>query len=84
VTEELKEYLYRVVESKDGSGGWLVPRKNYFMNTFIRASFPDYQLRFFRKDCFVLWPATIHSRPKIEGTIKQVPPQKKTCLHPLG
>jgi glycosyltransferase involved in cell wall biosynthesis len=78
VPKELKEYLYAIIESDDCPAGFYIPRKNYLMNKYMRASFPDYQLRFFRKDCFIDWPATIHSRPKIKGNIAKCP--KKESL----
>ncbi|MDR0413467.1 MAG: glycosyltransferase family 2 protein [Dysgonamonadaceae bacterium] len=80
VTESLKDYLYAFIKSENPSAGLLVPRKNYFMNKFIRASFPDYQLRFFRKERFVLWPETIHSRPEIAGEVKRIPPRKELAF----
>jgi glycosyltransferase involved in cell wall biosynthesis len=80
VPAALKAYLYHLISQAKPADALFVPRKNYFMNTYMRASFPDYQLRFFRKDSFLSWPVTIHSRPEIKGTVGKVPPQKELAF----
>ncbi len=77
VPPELKDYLYRIIKTDNCPDALFIPRKNYFMNRYMRASFPDYQLRFIRKSRFIEWPKTIHSHPVIEGVIKKVPPKKE-------
>lgn len=72
VTPELREYLYAHVASADCPEGLLVARKNFFMGTFMRSSYPDYQLRFFRQSK-VIWPPVIHSRPNVEGRVERIP-----------
>ena len=69
IPEALKNYLYQTIASENCPDALFLPRKNFFMNRFMRASFPDYQLRFFRKSAFKGWPCVIHSRPEIEGNI---------------
>jgi glycosyltransferase involved in cell wall biosynthesis len=78
VPEELKKYLYGRIEFSDTPDALFVPRKNFFMNKYVRASFPDYQLRFFRREKFVKWPVNVHSRPEIDGNIGKIP--KKISL----
>lgn len=73
---ELKEYLYKRVESDDCPEGLFIARKNMFMNKFLPSSYPDYQLRFVKRDC-CYWPETIHSRPKINGRVERIPAHKK-------
>jgi glycosyltransferase involved in cell wall biosynthesis len=80
VPPALKDYLYRSISLENPPDALLVPRKNYFMNKYMRASFPDYQLRFFRKDKFVTWPATIHSRPQINGCVRKIPARKELAF----
>lgn len=76
VPAELREYLYRRIADPNCPEGIFVPRKNYFMNKFLPSSYPDYQLRFVKRDkCY--WPETIHSRPKIDGKVVRVPAHKK-------
>jgi len=73
IPETLKDYLYRTIASENCPDALYLPRKNYFMNRFMRATFPDYQLRFFKKNAFIEWPVVIHSRPNINGTISKMP-----------
>ncbi|MDR1937823.1 MAG: glycosyltransferase family 2 protein [Tannerellaceae bacterium] len=80
VPPALKAYLYRAVSQANPPDALFVPRKNYFMDTCMRASFPDYQLRFFRKDKFVSWPVTVHSRPEINGIAGKIPPKKELAF----
>ena len=80
VPEKLKKYLYKIAASDSSPDALFIPRKNYFMNKYMRAAFPDYQLRFFRKNKFTRWPVTIHSRPEIDGTIKKIPKDKSLAF----
>ena len=80
IPETLKEYLYKTIISEDCPNALYLPRKNYFMNRFMRAAFPDYQLRFFRKDAFKGWPVVIHSRPDIEGNTGKIPPKESLAI----
>ena len=50
VTPELKDYLYRRINTSDCPDGLFIPRKNYFMGRFLHCHYPDYILRFIRKD----------------------------------
>lgn len=83
VLPHLKNYLYQIIHSENSLAGLLVPRKNYFMNKYMRADFPDYQFRFFRKSKYINWPVTIHSRPIIEGKIDKIPAKKSLALDHL-
>ncbi|MDR1357626.1 MAG: glycosyltransferase family 2 protein [Tannerellaceae bacterium] len=80
VPPDLEDYLYLVLSQPNPADGLLLPRKNYFMDRFMRSSFPDYQLRFFRKDKFTGWPATIHSRPHINGRLGKAPARKSLSI----
>ena len=80
IPEALKDYLYRTIASGNCPDALFLPRKNYFMNRFMRASFPDYQLRFFRKEVFKGWPAVVHSRPEIDGNIVKAPQKKSLAI----
>ncbi|WP_026474342.1 glycosyltransferase family 2 protein [Alkaliflexus imshenetskii] len=68
----LKEYLYNQLDKKDCPAGIFIPRKNYFMGRFMRIAYPDYNLRFVKKDA-TFWPPYIHSHPIIEGKIIKIP-----------
>ncbi len=72
ITVELREYLYDYIKRDDRCDALLIPRKNYVMNLFVKNSYPDYQLRFFRKDK-VTWPPYVHAKPSIDGTTERIP-----------
>ncbi|MDR2809099.1 MAG: glycosyltransferase family 2 protein [Tannerellaceae bacterium] len=80
VPPALKEYLYRSLSQAIPSEALFVPRRNFFMNKYMHSSFPDYQLRFFRKDKFVTWPPTVHSRPQIDGAVRRIPARKELAF----
>ena len=72
----LKTYLYSQIAEADCPDSISIPRINYFMGRFMHSSYPDYILRFFRKDK-VLWPPVIHATPQIDGTTVRIPRQRK-------
>lgn len=58
-----------VIKSKINSFDYFYfPRKNIIFNKWIQHSrwWPDYQLRFFKKD-YVVWPKIIHPEPAAKG-----------------
>ena len=72
VSVALRKYLYEQIARNDCPDGIAIPRKNYFMGRFLHAAYPDYILRFFRKDvCH--WPSVIHSSPQVNGTTYRIP-----------
>lgn len=72
ITDELRKYLYEYIAKPDCKEGLLIPRKNFVMNKFVKNSYPDYQLRFFRQDK-ATWPPIIHIKPTIDGTVEKIP-----------
>ena len=80
IPEALKNYLYGTIASENCPDALYLPRKNYFMNRFMRAAFPDCQLRFFRKTAFKNWPGVVHARPEIEGNIRKVPEKESLAI----
>lgn len=76
VTKELKTYLYEQLERTDCPEGIRIPRKNYFMGRFMHGSYPDYNLRFIKKDK-TNWPIEIHSLPEIDGRVETISARKK-------
>lgn len=71
VTPQLRDYLYKRIETEDCPDGLFVPRRNKFMGRYTHSS-PDYQLRFFRKDK-ADWPPVIHCTPHIDGAVEKIP-----------
>lgn len=78
IPSPLKDYLYKKIEEPDCPDALLVARKNHMMGCFMRSSYPDYQLRFFRKEK-THWPPIIHARPQVDGTIGSIPKQLEEC-----
>lgn len=69
VTPALKDYLYNIISDNTSDiRGIYIPRRNYFMGTFMHSLYPDYILRFFRKDS-VDWPPIIHVQPNVQGKV---------------
>lgn len=76
VSPELRTYLYEHIQRPDAEAGIAIPRKNYFMGRFMHACYPDYILRFFRRD-LTHWPAVIHASPVVEGKVLRLPRTRK-------
>lgn len=76
VTPELAAYLYKQIAQPHCPDGISIPRKNYFMGRFMHSTYPDYILRFFRKEK-TQWPPVIHTSPIVDGTISRIPRDKK-------
>ena len=76
VQPALCAYLYRLVGSENPPNAVRMARKNYFMGRFMHASYPDYILRFFRKDV-TQWPPVIHASPIVTGRVIRIPRARK-------
>lgn len=72
VTPALHDYLYAEIAKGQCADGIAIPRKNYFMGRFMHSTYPDYILRFFRKDK-THWPPVIHTSPVVDGTVCKIP-----------
>jgi hypothetical protein len=76
VTPELRDYLYKQIQRPDCPDGIAIPRRNYFMGRFLHSAYPDYVLRFFRRDV-THWPPVIHCSPKVEGKVERIPRNRR-------
>lgn len=76
VTPQLREYLYEQIGHADCPDGIAIPRKNYFMGRFLHSAYPDYVLRFFRREK-THWPAVIHCSPEIDGRVVRIPESRR-------
>ena len=83
VTPELRDYLYDYIEQADHHDALYVNRKNMFLGRWIKASYPDPQLRFMNHTK-ATWPPTIHSVPKISGSVGHMPKDPKYALLHMG
>ena len=75
VTPELHNYLYRHIRGAHPADGIYIPRKNRLMGRFIHGYYPDYNLRFFRKEV-TTWPPIIHAQPQVDGRLLHIPRQQ--------
>lgn len=66
VTQELRSYLYSLIELPNCPRGLYIPRKNYFMGQFMHCNYPDYILRFFIREG-TTWPPYVHTFPTVKG-----------------
>ena len=76
VSPELKDYLYELISREDAPRGLYIPRKNYFMGSFMHCFYPDYLLRFFIKEGRI-WPPYVHTFPMVNGRKDKIPVNRK-------
>lgn len=72
VPSTLKDYLYAYINNCQIYDGLFIPRCNFFMGQFMHGAYPDYILRFMRKDK-VFWPPIIHATPQVSGQVNKIP-----------
>lgn len=72
----LKKHLEDLIAQNPELAGVYIPRKNYVFGQFARTSYPDYLLRFIKKDK-VEWPQTIHAHPKLDGKTSKISKRRK-------
>lgn len=75
VTPELRQYLYDFIRDPGEVAGLYIPRKNYVMHRFRKSSYPDAQLRFFKKEGSH-WPPYVHTFPTVAGPTERIPPAR--------
>ena len=68
----LKQYLYAYIRQSNPPEGLWIPRKNYLMGRFMHGDYPDYILRFFRKEG-AYWPPYVHTVPQLAGKTVKIP-----------
>ena len=76
ITKELREYLYKFIENPKNAVALKIPRKNYYWGVFIEVQYPDYVIRFAKKDN-INWPPTVHAQPEINGEITAIDKKRK-------
>jgi glycosyltransferase involved in cell wall biosynthesis len=81
VPKALAKHLQSLASGAATADAYLVPRKNNVFGGWLTTGgwWPDYQLRFFKKGT-VNWPAQIHSQPKIDGTVANLPAKEEFAL----
>lgn len=76
VSEELRAYLYSLIERPDCPQGLYLARQNFFMGRFMHCNYPDYILRFFVREGTV-WPPYVHTLPTVQGRTEHLPAREK-------
>lgn len=76
VSGGLRKYLYDKIGKHNCPQGIYIPRKNYFMDTFMHSCYPDYILRFFDRRV-TNWPPVIHTSPVVAGIVEKIPRERK-------
>ncbi len=71
IPNELRTFLYQYIKSPNCYDGLYITRKNYFMGRWMRSAYPDFNLRFFKKD-LIYWTSSIHMQPIIKGRIDKI------------
>lgn len=79
VSDDLKNYLKKATLTTNVA--YNIPRKNIIFGKWISHTnfWPDYQIRFFKKG-HVTWSENIHSYPRVEGSLIQLPGTEKFAL----
>lgn len=76
ITFKLKEFLGNFTKENKNFNAVSIPRKNFFLGQFMQSAYPDYCLRFFKKDK-VFYSDKIHSPPEIKGNIFKIDKKNK-------
>lgn len=69
VSPELKDEINNLLKKNHNKNGYLIPRRNYFLDKVIKTCFwyPDYQMRFFRKDSASVSMREVHEGFVVKG-----------------
>jgi len=77
---ELEEEISSILRSDNVADGYLIPRKSYFLNKWIKHCgwYPDLQLRFFRREKVSVSDRLVHEGYKVSGETKKL---KENIIH---
>lgn len=76
VPTELREYLYNHITQENPAAGLYIPRKNYIVGRFMRSYYPDYILRFFKREGSY-WSPNVHTMPTVDGAVERIPKKRE-------
>ena len=65
IPAELKSYLYDFIKEPKNVSAIKLPRTNYCWGQKMQMLYPDYIIRFFKKDC-INWAPYVHVTPEIK------------------
>lgn len=71
IPSALVGHLRDFIKQPGDCSGLYIPRKNYILSKFHADSYPDYQLRFFRREG-TKWLNFKDSLPKIPGAVRRI------------
>lgn len=74
VTPELRGEIEGVLAARGPADGYAVPRKNFFWGAWVRHGglYPDWQLRFFRRDRGRFVEHQVHESVEVQGTVARL------------
>lgn len=74
VTPELRGEIEGVLAARGPADGYAVPRKNFFWGAWVRHGglYPDWQLRFFRRDRGRFVEHQVHESVEVQGNVARL------------
>jgi len=82
ITPDLLTHLRQETTRPDAADQYRLPVQNIIFGKPLRAAWPDYQVRFFKKAQFVSWPREVHRGAYVYGsTIKLPPDPQRAIIH---
>lgn len=72
VGDDYYDKLQEFISIHPEASGIYIPRKNHILNIWKKSSYPDYQLRLFKKDD-ADWPREPYVEPRINGKVVKIP-----------
>lgn len=81
VSAGLKNYIKRIIKSKQPADIYLIPRQNIIFAHQMEHTgwWPDYQPRLFKKGQ-INWPDKIHQLPTLNGKVQKLPSENSLAL----
>ncbi len=76
VPAALRDHLYDLISKADAPDALKIPRVNSFMGREMHCLYPDYVIRFAKKDR-IWWPPVIHATPQVKGKVVAIPADRK-------
>ena len=78
VSPQLRDWLYSLTRREDAEtiGGAYIPRRTYQQLRYNPALYPDFQLRFMRREG-VSWPDDEFAMPRVRGKVVKVPASQR-------
>ena len=74
VSDELREEIARLIRQHDTADGYLIARRTYFLNKWIRHCgwYPGYQLRLFKREKTRVSQTRVHEGFLVDGRVEKL------------